>query len=119
MTKILLAILALVPALAWAQKPTLSPADNTIAVHVQSSRSMDTCMGSPAGCFPAQHLTVLIEGKKYELEAKGSSGVLRVGDYKAKIVKDETKRSYEYDRAYEFLFADGTTRKYGVVGEVE
>ena len=118
MTKILLAILALVPALASAQKPTLSPADYTVSVHVQASRLMDGCKGSPAGCFPVQRLTVLIEGKKYELEAYGPS-LLRLGDYKAKIVKDETKRSYEYERVYEFLFADGTTRKYSVVGEVE
>jgi hypothetical protein len=45
--------------------------------------------------------------------------LLRIGDYKAKILKDETSRPYEYERTYEFHFADGKTRRYVVVGEFE
>jgi len=116
MRKILFAILILVPALAWAAKPAPNPADYTITVHVQSSR-LNVVQGwsNPS----LHHLTVLIDGKKFELEGGGGLGVLRVGDYKAKIASDETKRPYEYLRVYEFLFADGTTRQYRVVGEGE
>jgi hypothetical protein len=116
-----LAILLLVPALVWAQKPAPSQADFSITVHVQSSRVVDSCFGNPAACGSVQRLTVSIDGKKYELEGpiKGAVDVLRVGDYKAKIAKDETKQAYEYRRVYEFLFADGITREYKVVGEGE
>jgi hypothetical protein len=48
-----------------------------------------------------------------------SGSLLRVGDYKAKVEKDNTQRTYEYERVYEFLFADGSTRRYWVVGEDE
>jgi hypothetical protein len=114
MKNILFAVLILVPALSWAQKPPEYP----ISVHVQASRVVDSCGGNPAACFPTQRLSVVIDGKKYELEG-GRGEVLRAGDYKAKIDKEETKHAYEYVRVYEFRFEDGTTRKYGVVGELE
>ncbi len=111
-------MLLLAAALAWAQKAAPDAAAYTITIHVQASRLSDSCGGNPAVCSTAQRLTVLIDGKKYELEAAGGN-VLRVGDYRAKMTKDETKRAAEYERVYEFLFADGTTRKYDVVGEGE
>jgi len=116
MRNALFVILLLAPALAWAAKPGPSPADYPITVHVQSSRLINTFSGKDAPMF--QHLTVLIDGKKYELEAGGGS-LLRVGDYKAKVEKDNTQRTYEYERIYEFLFGDGSTRRYWVVGEEE
>jgi hypothetical protein len=112
MKNILLAVLLLVPALAWAQKPAPSPAAYTITVHVQSSRLE----------FPShvQRLTVVIEGKKYELQGTGATfDVFRPGDYKAKIARDDSKQAYEYRRTYEFQLVDGTARKYDVVGEAE
>ena len=45
--------------------------------------------------------------------------LLRVGDYKARIFKDEKDRPYEYQRTYEFLISDGGIRRYVVVGETE
>jgi hypothetical protein len=114
MKNILLAVLLLVPALAWAQKPPEYP----ISVHVQASRVVDSCAGNPAQCFSAQRLTVVIDGKKYELEG-GRDTLLRTGDYKAKLDKDEAKHAFEYQRAYEFRFEDGSTRRYTVVGELE
>jgi hypothetical protein len=45
--------------------------------------------------------------------------VLPVGDYKARISKEKISPDHEYSRVYEFLFADGTTRRYNVVGETE
>ena len=114
MKKLLLALLILAPAISPAETGP-NPADYTVAVHVQSSRS-DCTRG---GC--TQRLTAVIEGKKYRLEAYSQFAfkLLRTGDYKAKIVKDSKPVPYEYSRDYEFLFSDGRTRKYSVVGETE
>jgi hypothetical protein len=104
-------------ALAWpAQAAPANPAEFTIAVHVRSSRVVNTISGKDAPMF--QHLTVLIDGKKHELDGPGAD-LLRVGDYKAKVKKDITNHPYEYQRVYEFLFSDGSTRQYWVVGEGE
>ena len=103
MKKVLFAILFMVPALALAEKPKPNPANYTVAVHVQSSRLILEC--GQGTCVSTQHLTVLIDGKRYELEDSGAHwDLLRVGDYKAIIAKDETTRTYEYARTYEFLF---------------
>ena len=80
MKTILAAILLLAPALAWAAKPAPSPADYSITVHVQASR-LNVLEGRSNPNF--QHLTVLIDARKYELESVGGPGVIRVGDYKA------------------------------------
>jgi hypothetical protein len=117
---VLFAIFLLAPVLALADKP--NPADYTIAVHVQSSRLVNMCMSDAKGstCGWAPRLTVLIDGKKVELQDQNFRlDVILPGDYKAKIVKENTSHSYEYSRTYEFLFPDGTTRKYIVVGESE
>jgi hypothetical protein len=116
---ILFAFLLLSPNLARAEKPKPNSADYTIDIHVQSSRLVMEC-GGGVGCRLMSHLNVVINGKKLELSAGLSrEDLLRVGDYKAKIAKDETTRTYEYLRTYEFLFADGQTRLYSVVGETE
>jgi len=123
MKKILFALMLLTPALAGAEKPAPNPADYTVAIHVQSSRLVVDCSDVTQGnsvCGWAQHLTVLINGKKYELDSgMTAENLLRVGDYRAKILKDETKHTYEYVRTYEFLFADGSTRSYYVAEESE
>jgi hypothetical protein len=118
----LYAILLLTPALALAAKETPNPADYTVAVHVQSSRLVLSCGDVTNGnsiCTWYQRLTVIIDGKKVEIESGAVKNLLRVGDYKAKIAKDETQHAYEYSRTYEFLFPDGQTRQYFVVGETE
>jgi len=127
MKKVLVALLLLVPALAWADKPAPNPADYTINVHVQSSRLITQCSdvtGGSSVCYQGQQLEVLIDGKKLELQgafARGKSapGVMRVGEYKAKVVKEDTSRAYEYTRTYEFIFPDGKTLQYEVIGETE
>jgi hypothetical protein len=123
MKKVLFALLFLTPALAWAEKPAPKPADYTISVHVQASRLTTDCgdvTGGSSICWWLQRLTVLIDGKKYELDSNiKTADLLRVGDYKAKLLKEETKRPYEYMRNYEFLFSDGTTRVYSLAGETE
>jgi hypothetical protein len=118
MYKAIFAFLLLTPALTWATKPVPNSADYTITVHVQSSQLINNC--GTGGCIWTQQLTVLIDGKNYVLLAPGGAPkLLRGGDYKARIAKDDTASTYEYLRDYEFLFADGKVRLYNVVGESE
>ncbi len=120
MKKVLLAILLLMPALAYAgkDKSAPNPADYTIAIHVQSSRLERLIVNNNSVMM--ERLTVVIDGKKYELsDTSFRNDLFRVGDYKATIIKDETDRSYEYQRTYQFLMPDGSTRQYIVVGETE
>ncbi|MGD0478791.1 MAG: hypothetical protein ABSA42_01395 [Terracidiphilus sp.] len=123
MKKALLAIFLVLPAMALAEKQPANGADYTVAVHVQSSRLVEFCSDVSNGsslCNWEQVLSVVIDGNKYELEsAKAAANLLRLGDYKAKITKDESAHAYEYNRTYEFLFPDGQTRQYIVVGETQ
>jgi hypothetical protein len=87
-----------------------NPADYTISVHVTRTRSVGL----------DGRLNIVIDGKKYELQAGAvPQGVLALGDYKAKVVRDEHKESYYSIREYEFLFPDNKTRRFTVVGETE
>lgn len=121
MKKVIFAIFLIAPALTLAQKP--DPAGYTIAVHVRSSRLVEICSTVTGGsniCGWQQQLSVTIGGKKYELQSGAFvKALLRVGDYKAKISEDKSQRAYENARTYEFLFPDGLTRKYFLVGEKE
>jgi len=90
-----------------------------LKVHVVSSKVSGSCATKRTG-FNCAVLNVTIDGKKYRLEGNcGSVNVLRVGDYPARIVKDEAEGPAAYRREYEFLFADGETGRYQVVGESE
>ncbi|MGA3343272.1 MAG: hypothetical protein ABSC76_00255 [Terracidiphilus sp.] len=120
MKRSILVILLLVSATAWAEKVKPNPADYTVAVHVRSSHLLDDCNNDRVffQCPGIQHLIVVIDAKTYELAgAPEHAEVLRIGDYKAKIVQDGKPQDYEYRRIYEFLFPDGTTRRFWVVGE--
>jgi hypothetical protein len=123
--KSLLVLILLLPSFALAEKSAPNPGDYTVAVHVQTSSVAVDCSNVTNGdsvCFWNQHLKVTIDGKEYELvgnRAKKTLYVLRSGDYKAKILKEDTSRNYEYERSYEFLFADGTTGDFQVMGESE
>lgn len=114
MKNVLLALLLLVPPLACAQWSQPKPADFTINIHVQSTHLV------PDFKSETLFMDVLIDGKKYELADLGSNNsVLRVGDYKAKILIEDTSKSYVISRTYELLMPDGSTRKFEVVGESE
>ena len=103
---VLLLLAALGPAAA-------APDVYSIDVHVISSHF------PPERVF-GQYLNVIIDGKKYELNGSVDGGfLLALGDYKAKLVKDEHKTTYESDQVYEFLFPDKKTRKFDVVGQSE
>jgi hypothetical protein len=95
-----------------------NPADYAINVHVSSSR-LDINFACKAIC-KSQRLTVMIEGKKYELQSvRFADTVLAVGDYKAKLVEDSHKTPYESYQVYELLFPDQRTAKFWVVGQNE
>ena len=127
MKKTLFVILLLAPVLCCAAKVQKS-AEYTVAVHVYSSSLVSICnntMGSP-GCKLRQHLNVVIDGKKYEMNSKDfADGALRTGDYKAMLLPEEApdgdnpSAGCEYRQRYEFLFPGGKTRKYLVVGGSE
>jgi hypothetical protein len=120
MKKSLLVILLLLPMLAFAkdkEKPSTNPANYPLTLHVQSSRLYDICA---PGCVWVQHIFIAIEGKKYELtDTTPRHDLLRVGDYKARISKDEHDTDYQYDREYQFLLPGGDVRTYVVIGESE
>jgi hypothetical protein len=99
-------------AVAWAADP--NAAEYSINVHVSSSRMV--WEGSPA---LSQKLDVIIEGKRYELFASNINALLALGDYKAKLVRDEHRTGYDSFQVYEFLLPDKKTRKFTVVGLTE
>lgn len=116
MTKLALTILLLLSTSTWAASP--NPADYTINVHVNTSRMKIEYDGNIATVW--QELNVLIGGKKYELRSDRSlRALLELGDYKARLVKDEHNSSYDSYQAYEFLFPDNKTRQFDVVGQSE
>jgi hypothetical protein len=113
MTRIVIATVLLASALSWAGTDP-NPAEYSVNVHVSSSR-----MVIAACCnISRQMLSVVIDGKKYELES-GVNALLALGDYKAKLVRDDHRTAYDSFQTYEFLFPDKKTRKFDVVGQIE
>ena len=98
-----------------------NPEEYSISVHVSSSNWV--MRPSTSGPLLFQRLNVIIDGKKYDLEAITRWGntsdvpVLALGDYKAKLVQDVHKNAYEFAQTYEFLFPDKKTRKFIVMGQ--
>ena len=108
MTKIVIAMLLLFTALAWAGGPS-KPAEYTVNVHVSSSK---------IDAHGKQVLKVVVDGKKFELRSDlPINRLLALGDYKAKLITNH-KTEYESLQTYEFLFPD-KTRQYEVVGQTE
>jgi hypothetical protein len=111
MHKLTLAILLLLSTATRASDP--KPADYTITVHVSASRLVLAARG-------AQDLDVIIDGKKYELQSYlGVGDLLALGDYKAKLIQNDQKTTYDSYQAYEFLFPDKKTRRFDVIGQIE
>lgn len=101
----------------WAVAP--SPDDYPLTIHVSSSQRV-VKPNAFSGNYTVQVLQVVINGKKYELEAsENRSRLLALGDYKARLIKDEHKTTYESFRVFERLFPDQTTREFTVVGQSE
>jgi hypothetical protein len=108
MKKAAFVIVLLCSVLVWAANP--SPAEYKLNVHVSSSY---------LGEGNRYWLDVVIDGRKCKLEGGAAGGVLVPGDYKARLVKDEHKTTYDSLQIYEFLFPDMKTRKYLLVGMTE
>jgi hypothetical protein len=108
--KTTLVVLLILSTFAWA-KPIPNPADYTINVHVSKSYF---------GERGSQMVKAVIDGKKYELVARPDYPMLlALGDYKAKLVKDEHRGTYGFRQEYELLFPDQRTRRFSVVGQTE
>ncbi len=116
-------VLLLLATFSWA---ATNSEEYSINVHVSSS-SWRMAPSILSTYEPVQRLAVTMDGKKYELEAAAplranrEAGVtlLALGDYKAKLVQDVHRTTYESSQAYEFLFPDKKNRKFFVVGESE
>ena len=127
MKSVLLALLLLSPGLAMGK---VTASDYSVPVHVRSSRLVTICHDvlGHAFCGTKQSLEVAIDGKKYELLSKDDAdGALRTGDYKARVLVDDSQAAADpvpayiisYTNAYEFLFPDGRKQKFSVIGESE
>ena len=111
------ALVLLLTATCWGQ------ADATqypITVHVSSSHWV--VEQTSIGLRGYQKLNVMIDGKKLECKAEVPSGrptLLGLGEYRAKLVEDVHRHSYESIQAYEFRLADNVTRRFTVTGQSE
>jgi hypothetical protein len=102
----LLFMLLLVPV----TRATAGPNDYPVTIHVSSCHLwLNTNL---------MEVDAVINGKKYVLLSP-YYGVLTLGDYRAKLVRDEHKATYDSKQTYEFLFPDNKTRRYDVVGQSE
>ena len=90
--------------------PTPSPSDYNVNVHVIESRARFYSTGNPY-----QRIVVVIDGYKYELDGYSGSGVLALGDYKAKLTEKQGS-GYDIYRTYTFLLPDGKTRDFHLTG---
>ena len=123
MKRTALFVMLLLTTVTWAAQ---QPEEYSINIHVNASywRMEPSILIGPVAI---QILVVIIDGKKYELEAPAplranlEAGVtyLALGDYKAKLVQNLHKTTYESSQAYEFQFPDKKTRKFFVVGQTE
>ena len=116
MKQAVLFVLLAVSIFVWAAP---NPDEHPINVHVISSYFVAST-GMFEKSVTVQKLSVLIDGKKYELSALATkAGLLAPGDYKARLVQDEHKTAYESYQAYELLFPDKNVRKFFVTGQTE
>ena len=106
---------------ARAASAKVNPADYPLAVHISASTYATTANTL------FEIVTATIDGKHYQLQGPTSSarafsrgnGLIDPGDYHAKLTTDEHKTSYESAQQFEILFPDGSTRKFGVIGQWE
>ena len=100
-------------ALAWA-----GSGDYNVNIHVTATHMLRDHGDSAR----RQQLDVIIDGKKLQLESETiPNALLSLGDYKAKLVKNDHWRGAAYDSyaVYEVLLPDKNTRRFIVVGQSE
>lgn len=83
-----------------------------LIVHVTHARVQG------AGTSGVLHLDAIIDNKKVELEANAAA-LLHVGDYQARVLAEDHKKSGWFSKSYELLFSDGTTVTFAEVAESE
>jgi hypothetical protein len=88
--------------------------DYPVMVHVAHAR----LTGAIGGGTGTLHLDTVIDGKTVELEA-GAGALLHTGDYRARVVSDEEKKSGWFSKTYELIFSDGTKVVFTEVAESE
>jgi hypothetical protein len=110
MKKAQVAGLLLLSCLAWGAKA----ADYPLIVHVRSSHLFHECdsVQFKVACGNNLHLDVVVDNKKYELDGGMADGLLRTGDYPARLVKDNAPGAFMERREFELLFPDGTGHKF-------
>jgi hypothetical protein len=96
--------------------------DHPLTAQVIASRMDSLCTGTSSNCYHFLHLTVIIDAHHYELlddntDAKRKQGILMLGSYKARLVKDTHSKPYRSYREYELQYPDGETERFTVVGE--
>ena len=98
-------------------------ADYTIKIHVSATRIGVDCgvFNGNSSCKTVQQLTAQIDGAKYELQSETffPKGIVALGDYQAKLIKNTVKPTHEFSREYDLVFPDGSTRKFRVIGQTE
>jgi hypothetical protein len=108
-----LTVLLLCSSFAWALP---SNPEYTITVHVSATRMV--LEGNNSARY--QGLSVVIDGKKFELESiDATNTLLLLGDYKARMVKDHHGGDYDVWRIYELQLPDKKTREFVVIGQSE
>ena len=108
-----LAVLLFCSTFAWALPAN---PEYTINVHVSASRMV--LEGNSSARH--QNLSVVIDGKKFELESiDATNTLLLLGDYKARMVKDHHGGDDDVWRIYEFQLPDKKTRQFLMVGQLE
>jgi len=85
----------------------VNPADYTLTAHV-------TCSFERGN---SERIVVDLDGKQMELVSNNDAFLpLALGDYKARLLKDESPDAYEVKRQYEVLLPDGKVRAFLVSG---
>jgi hypothetical protein len=111
----LFSILLLPALLSAGAAPKPNPADFTVLVHVVFSRSITQVQGGSR-----QELRGTVDGQEVELTSYSTSGVLRPGDYKARLLPNLNgpKHPNFFDEfvGYDLLLPDGTTRDFALTG---
>lgn len=100
--------------------------DYPLTAHV--SRTGIILLPAGEGNAPYTCVEATIEGRKLTLASnsfaatrslRSKSIAMKIGDYKAKILKDEPINAAQYTREYEFLLPDGKKLEFEVIGESE
>ncbi|MES2391936.1 MAG: hypothetical protein V4555_09865 [Acidobacteriota bacterium] len=109
MRKLILTLLLFQASFLLADKPRPNPADYTVTVHVTSSSTRDFF----------QRIVATINRQQFEMDGV-DRGILALGNYQARQIPNRAapKTSSGHDMFfpdYEFLFSDGSTRRYQVI----